>query len=367
MAVNPSASTVLILAGGTGGHVYPALAVAQELQARGFNIRWLGTERGLENRVVLAAGLALDFIRVRGLRGKGALARVQAVLMLIWASAQSLFAVVKIKPDCVLGMGGYVSGPAGIAAWLLRKPLVIHEQNSVAGTTNRLLSRFSTRVLAAYPNAFSSTAVDAEVVGNPVRQALLARGLESAWHYDGQRPLRLFVVGGSLGAKAINDVLPQALALLSGQSEVQVRHQTGMAHSTRVMADYQRLNLSEVEVLPYIEDMAAMYEWSDLVLCRAGALTVAELTIMGRPSILVPLPQAIDNHQAHNAYWLRDQGGALVVDQSDLSAEKLSGLLLELKSDTKRLRSMSEASAIAAFPEATQRVADVCVEAHRVD
>jgi UDP-N-acetylglucosamine--N-acetylmuramyl-(pentapeptide) pyrophosphoryl-undecaprenol N-acetylglucosamine transferase len=354
-----SMGTVLILAGGTGGHVYPALAVALELQQRGFHIRWLGTERGLESRVVVAAGLALDFIQVRGLRGKGMLARLQGALVLLWAAVQSLVAVASIRPVCVLGMGGYVSGPAGMAAWLLRRPLVIHEQNSVAGTTNRLLSKFASRILAAYPTAFGERA---ELVGNPVRSELLAAGEATHYDYDGERPLRLFVVGGSLGALAINEVVPDALAMMAHTTTLIVKHQTGVDHADTVTASHSRLGNAHVEVLPYVEDMAAIYKWADLVLCRAGALTVAELSIMSRPSILVPLPDAIDNHQFHNAQWLADCGGALLMPQSELTPQLLSECLTDLLARPQQLAEMAIAARVAAFPLATQRVAEVCQE-----
>ncbi len=354
--------TVLVLAGGTGGHVYPALAVALELQQRGFQIRWLGTERGLESRVVVAAGLALDFIRIRGLRGKGMAARLQGALVLLWAAVQSLVAVARIRPVCVLGMGGYVSGPAGVAAWVLRRPLVIHEQNSVAGTTNRMLSGIASRILAAYPTAFGE---QAELVGNPVRSDLLAAGEFAHYDFDGQRPLQLFVVGGSLGALAINEVVPEALAILTQNSTVIVRHQTGIDHTDSVTASHLQQGNDHVETLPYVEDMAAMYEWADLVVCRAGALTVAELSVMGRPSILVPLPGAIDNHQFHNAQWLVARGGALLMPQSELTAQSLADCLADLLAQPRQLSDMAAAARAAAFPLATRRVADVCEEVRR--
>ncbi len=353
--------TVLVLAGGTGGHVYPALAVALELQNRGHSIRWLGTERGLEARVVRVAGLVIDFVAVRGLRGKGLLSRIFGVFALLAAALQSLWLVFRIRPACVLGMGGYVAGPAGVAAWLLRRPLVIHEQNSVAGTTNRLLSRFATRVLAAYPAAFEQ----AKVLGNPVRADLLSAGEQAQYDYRGQRPLRLFVVGGSLGAKALNEALPPAVAALVQGGDIEVRHQTGVDHIEDVRSAYAALGQLPVEVLPYIEDMAAMYAWADLVLCRAGALTVAELSIMARPAVLVPLPNAIDNHQYHNADWLVSRGAALMLSQSEMTSDRLVSDLAGLRANPEQLQAMSAAARQAAFPEATGQVADVCQEVCR--
>jgi UDP-N-acetylglucosamine--N-acetylmuramyl-(pentapeptide) pyrophosphoryl-undecaprenol N-acetylglucosamine transferase len=353
---------VAIFAGGTGGHVYPALAVANELNRRGYRIHWFGTARGLESRVVPEAGFALRHLHVSGIRGKGFTARVRGLVAVGFALLQALAALGRARPAVALGMGGYVAGPAGLASWLLRIPLVIHEQNSVAGTTNRLLRRFARVVLAAYPSAFGGQ--QARQVGNPVRADLLARGAAAAYEFDGSRPLRLLVVGGSLGALAINKVVPDALSTAS--REFEVRHQTGPAHAELVRDLYrQRADLG-VEIFPYIEDMAGAYEWADLVLCRAGALTVAELTVMARPAILIPLPNAIDNHQAHNARWLTEQGAAVLLPQSEMSASTVAQLLDELAASPERLRDMSLAARAAAMPRAAVDVADACEEIRRV-
>lgn len=364
MVADAALRTIVVFAGGTGGHVYPALAVATELRERGYGIHWLGTERGLEARVVPGAGYPLHTLRVQGIRGKGLLARLHGLLAIFGALLQALRYLWSLRPVCALGMGGYVAGPAGLAAWLLRVPLVIHEQNSVAGTTNRILRRFASRVLTAYPDAFGEGS-ETQQVGNPVRAELLQLGREARFDYHAERPLRLLVVGGSLGARAINDVVPEALALLPPSCQLQLRHQTGPAHCDAVRAQYDREDESAVAVFPYIEDMAAAYRWADLVVCRAGALTVAELTIMGRPSVLIPLPQAIDNHQAHNASWLVEQGGALLLPQSELSAEGLAALLAELAAAPDRLAAMAHAAAAAAAPGATVAVANICEEVSR--
>lgn len=364
MVADIPARNIAVFAGGTGGHVYPALAVAQELDSRGYSVHWLGTGRGLESRVVPAAGYPLHTLRVRGLRGKGLASRLQGVLAVFAALFEALQCLRRMRPACALGMGGYVAGPAGLAAWLLRVPLVIHEQNSVAGTTNRLLCRFARRVLSAYPGAFDES-VDAKQVGNPVRAELLRRGECTDFDYSGQRPLRLLVVGGSQGAQAINELVPAALPLLPTSCHLDIRHQSGPAHSDVVMAAYEKETDTPVEVLPYIEDMASAYAWADLVLCRAGALTIAELTIMSRPSILVPLPQAIDNHQAHNAEWLTGQGACLLMPQSELSPQLLADTLNELATQPARLAAMAAAAAAAARPQATRIVADICEEVRR--
>ncbi|MDJ0877831.1 MAG: undecaprenyldiphospho-muramoylpentapeptide beta-N-acetylglucosaminyltransferase [Halieaceae bacterium] len=353
---------VAIFAGGTGGHVYPALAVASELQERGYAVDWFGTERGLEARVVPQAGFPLHLIRVSGIRGKGAAARLRGLFSIGLALLQSLGLLARLRPACALGMGGYVSGPAGLAARLLWVPLVIHEQNSVAGTTNRLLRRFAAAVCTAYPRAFGAS-VTTRQVGNPVRAQLLAKGAAD-YDYDGSRPLRLLVVGGSLGAKAINEMLPQALAALPVDCAVQLRHQTGPTHAESVAALYGE-QVGNVEILPYIEDMAGAYRWADLVLCRAGALTLAELTIIGRPAILVPLPNAIDDHQAHNAAWLAEAGGAIVMPQAEMTADAVAGLVAELAGAPERLSAMAHSALAAGSPAATADVADICEEVRR--
>jgi UDP-N-acetylglucosamine--N-acetylmuramyl-(pentapeptide) pyrophosphoryl-undecaprenol N-acetylglucosamine transferase len=355
---------IVIVAGGTGGHVYPAMAVALELRQRGYEIHWLGTAAGLEARVVPAAGIELVALQVKGLRGKGLGAKIQGLVFVCWALLQALGAMRRLQPLCVLGMGGYVAGPVGLASRMLRKPLLIHEQNSVAGTTNRILSRFASRVFTAYPAAFNGT-IEAIMVGNPVRSEMLDRGARSSYDYDGGRPLKLLVIGGSLGARAINEVLPETMGLLASTCPLQLRHQTGPAHGDAVRAAYQALDKVAVEVLSYIEDMAEAYAWADLVLCRAGALTLAELTVMGRPSVLVPLPGAIDNHQFYNAKWLVGQGAALLLPQSELSPAALAKLLAQLVEQPAQLAEMAQAARRAARLDATTRIADICEEVQR--
>ena len=352
---------MLVVAGGTGGHVYPALAVALAMQERGYRVHWLGTEAGLEARVIPAAGIELHFIRVQGLRGKGLWARVRGLFIAFFAISQAVGVVRRLQPVCVLGMGGYVSGPAGLACRLLGKPLVIHEQNSVAGTTNRILSRFARRILTAYPAAFGDD-VDVSIVGNPVRAEVLQCGEANSYDYSGERRLKLLIVGGSLGARAINEALPPTLALLGDSHAPLVRHQTGTAHGKVVKAAYESAGVTGVEVVSFIEDMAGAYQWADLVLCRAGALTLAELMVMGRPSILVPLPHAIDNHQLHNAEWMVQAGASLLLPQAELQAENLAQLLRQLCSNPTRLTAMAHAARNSAQLDATSVVADVCEE-----
>lgn len=352
---------VLIMAGGTGGHVYPALAVAEELRKRGYRIEWVGTARGLEQRVVPAAGIRLHHLAVRGVRGKGLLDRLRGMVALAVASLQALWLVLRRWPACVVGMGGYVAGPAGVAAWLLRRPLLIHEQNAVAGTTNRMLAPLATRVVAGFPAAFD-TGVEFQVLGNPVRADLVTAAANAEYDFAAQRPLHLLVLGGSLGAQPINDAVPAAVALLEAdQVQLEVWHQAGDAHAAQVQAAYPAA-ASGRKVVPFIEDMAAAYAWADLVICRAGALTVSELAVMGRPSILVPLPHAIDDHQTANAHSLADGGGAILLRQADMTPQGLARAVRSYVEFPERLRVMATASRAAAAPGATAAVADCCEE-----
>ncbi|WP_241505965.1 undecaprenyldiphospho-muramoylpentapeptide beta-N-acetylglucosaminyltransferase [Parahaliea mediterranea] len=358
--------TVLVMAGGTGGHVYPALAVARELMQRGHCIEWVGTQRGLESRVVPAADIKLHTLAVRGVRGKNLLHTLWGVLALGWSQLQALALVARMRPHCVLGMGGYAAGPAGLAAWLLRRPLVVHEQNAVAGTTNRLLAPLARRVIAGFAGAFKGRD-DVLVLGNPVRAELLAAGERKQWSYDGQRPLRLLIVGGSLGAKPINDLLPEVVRTLQqSRGEVlEVLHQTGTVQAASVAEAYGELHNTAARVQPFIEDMAAAYSWADLVLCRAGALTVAELAVMGLPSLLIPLPHAIDDHQTGNARSLTERGAGVLLRQSELSAAALCATLAGYIDQPAQLAVMARAAREAARPDATRQVADCCEEVAR--
>jgi UDP-N-acetylglucosamine--N-acetylmuramyl-(pentapeptide) pyrophosphoryl-undecaprenol N-acetylglucosamine transferase len=260
-----------------------------------------------------------------------------------------------------VGLGGYAAGPAGIAAWLLRKPLLIHEQNAVAGTTNRMLAPFAAKVLTGFSSAFPDN-TSSEKVGNPVRSELVQKGAQTSYTYAGQRPLHLLVLGGSLGAKPINDILPEVIRQLSGDrgAAIEVRHQCGEAHEAEVIEAYAGLCREQVEVSAFIEDMAEAYAWSDLVLCRAGALTVSELAIMARPSILIPLPHAIDDHQTFNARFLSECGAAILLHQSEMTSTGLVDVLLGYVASPGQLAVMAEAASAAAMPEATDLVCDSC-------
>jgi UDP-N-acetylglucosamine--N-acetylmuramyl-(pentapeptide) pyrophosphoryl-undecaprenol N-acetylglucosamine transferase len=348
------------MAGGTGGHVFPALAVADVLIRKGVGVQWLGTARGIEAELVPQAGIPLNFVQVSGLRGKGLLAQIVAPLVLLRSLVQALNLIKRLRPACVLGLGGFASGPGGVAAWLLRVPLVIHEQNAVPGTTNRLLAYLAKLILLGYPDALRGPNV--RFVGNPVRRAIAALAPPERRWAGRVGQLRLLVLGGSLGAKPINTVVPAAVAAMAPALRPEILHQTGRAHATETAALYKELQL-EARVEPFIEDMAAAYAWADVVLCRAGALTVAELAAVGLGALLVPLPHAIDDHQTFNARWLTDHRAGVLVRQDELSAAGLAKQLGELAAQPQELLAWARAARSLAKPDAAEQVAQVCCEA----
>jgi UDP-N-acetylglucosamine--N-acetylmuramyl-(pentapeptide) pyrophosphoryl-undecaprenol N-acetylglucosamine transferase len=352
---------ILIMAGGTGGHVYPALAVADFLRERGVPLYWLGTRHGLEARVVPERRYPLLTIDIRGLRGNGIAGWLLAPFRLGIALGQALLHLRRCRPAAVLGMGGFVSGPGGVAAWLLRLPLVIHEQNAVAGLTNRLLAPLARAVLQGFPGSFRN-GDRARTTGNPVRADIA--GLRPPVERLAGRagPIRLLVLGGSQGARALNRLLPAALGRLHGV-EVQIRHQAGSQHLDDARQRYRAAGVGNAEITPYIEDMADAYAWADLVLCRAGALTVAELCVAGIAAILVPYPFAVDDHQTANARHLTSAGGAVLLPEKDLDADALAAVISELASDRARLLDMAERSRSLGRPDATRAVGEICLEA----
>ena len=314
---------ILVMAGGTGGHVFPALAVAENLRQRGESIIWLGTRSGIEARVVPAADFAIEWLNVQGLRGKGVMALILAPFQLLRACWQALSLMRRIRPKAVLGMGGFVSGPGGLMAWFLDIPLFLHEQNSIVGLTNRILSRFATRNYAAFPNVVDSVP-RCECIGNPVRASLAElEEPEARLQSRIDTPMQLLVIGGSLGAVALNRILPQAIACLDRDQRPQVKHQSGDQHLQRCQQNYVDAGV-DAEVISFIEDMQQAYSWADLVVCRAGALTIAELTAVGLASLLIPYPYAVDNHQYHNALFLEKNGAAQILVEADLGAENLA-------------------------------------------
>lgn len=355
-----SSRPILVMAGGTGGHVYPALAVAQALQQRSRTVVWLGSYRGLESRIVPANNIDMEHISVRGLRGKHGLTLLLAPLNLIWAFAQSLCVMIRHRPAAVLGMGGFVSGPGGIAAWLMRRPLLIHEQNAVAGLTNRILARFARIVLQGFPGSFPSN-MQTEIVGNPVRTDITALA-EPAIRFDSREgPLRLLVLGGSQGALVLNKVIPAALARLPEELLPIVLHQTGNLTIEAAREAYEQQSLA-VELVPYIEDMAKVYAWADLVVCRAGALTVAELSAAGLAAIFVPYAIAVDDHQTANAKPMVEAGAAVIIAEADLCEESLADLLKKWLISRDELKTRATKARSLAKPDALNRITDLCLE-----
>jgi len=355
-----SGRPILVMAGGTGGHVYPALAVAQALEARSQNVVWLGTHRGLESSVVPDAGIDIEWVSVRGLRRKGLLALLIAPLQIAWALLQSLGVILRRRPVAVLGMGGFVSGPGGLAAWLTRRPLVIHEQNAAAGLTNRLLARLARVVLQAFPGSFNSRVV-VETVGNPVREDISAVAEPADRYSNRQGALRLLVLGGSQGALALNRTVPEALAKLPAQDRPVVRHQCG-SRTLDTARDAYAKHRVDVELMPFIDDMAAAYAWADLVVCRAGALTVAELCAVGLPALFVPYPSAVDDHQTANARPMEEIGAAAIISERELSADVLADLLREWLSSRQSLLARAAKARELARPQALARITELCLE-----
>ncbi len=351
---------ILVMAGGTGGHVYPALAVANALRDQSRDVVWLGTQRGIEARVVPAAGIPIEWVTVQGLRGKGRLALIAAPFRLLRALAQSLRIVARHRPAAVLGMGGFASGPGGLAAWLLRRPLVIHEQNAVSGLTNRLLARLARVVLQAFPGSFSPS-IKARTVGNPVRADIAAVAPPAERFAARQGVLRLLVLGGSQGALALNKVVPAALGLLPAEARPLVRHQTGSRTADDAAHAYQAAGVT-AELHEFIVDMAAAYAWADLVICRSGALTVAEISAVGLGAIFVPFPAAVDDHQTVNASGLAKAGAAVILQERELDAGNLATTLSSWLGDRASLLRRAELAREQAAPDALRIITAVCLE-----
>lgn len=351
----------LMMAGGTGGHVFPALATARALQALGHEVHWLGASGGMEQRLVGETDIPLSLIHVSGLRGKGKLALVLAPFRLMRALGEAFTVLRRVRPDCVVGMGGFVTGPGGLAAWLRGIPLVIHEQNAIAGLTNRILVRFAKTVLEAFPGSFGAGVVT-RCTGNPVRQGLTDLPAPAQRLAGRSGRLKLLVVGGSLGAQVFNERVPEALARIPEPQRPEVRHQCGERNLETARAAYEAQGVT-ASVEPFIKDMAAAYAWADVVLCRSGALTVSELCAAGAASILVPFPHAVDDHQTANARQLVAAGAAVLIPQPRFSVEALTELLQDLAGDRARIENMATAARELARPDATERVVNYCLEA----
>ena len=345
--------TILIMAGGTGGHVMPALAVAKHLSDEGWRIVWLGVPGSMEADLVPKHGHEMAWVRFSGVRGKGLLTKLMLPWNLLVAFTQCAKILRALQPDVVLGMGGYVTFPGGMMAVLFNRPLVVHEQNAVAGLANRVLAFVADKVLVAFPNALPKS----EFVGNPVRADILNASPPAQRFAGRSGPLRVLVVGGSLGAQALNEVVPQALALLIEDKRPVVLHQSGSRNIEALKSHYAEARV-QAEAVAFIDDMARAYADADLVVCRAGAMTVAELAAVGAASVLVPFPHAVDDHQSSNGRYLTDVGAAIMIQQHDLGAVRLASVLLEFTRD--KLLAMAEKARTMAKPDATRAVAEAC-------
>ncbi|WP_018140225.1 undecaprenyldiphospho-muramoylpentapeptide beta-N-acetylglucosaminyltransferase [Thioalkalivibrio sp. ALJ7] len=352
------APRILIMAGGTGGHVFPGLAVAEQLRERGAEVRWLGTARGVESRLVPESGIELHTLPIAGVRGKG----LMGLALAPWRLGISLWAALglmtRLRPDAVMGFGGFAAGPGGLMAAALGRPLAIHEQNAVAGMTNRWLAKVADRVYAGFENSFPER-VAVTVVGNPVRARISALPAPEGRYDERSGALNILVLGGSLGARSLNRTLPAGLARVAAEQPLNIRHQAGERTFDEAQAAYAEAHL-EADVSAFIDDMAAAYAWADLVICRAGALTVAEIAAAGLPAVFVPYPHAVDDHQTANAEALVQAGAAWRIADADLSADRVYGLLAPLDRETLRGRAVRAREQ--ACPDTARRLADACME-----
>jgi UDP-N-acetylglucosamine--N-acetylmuramyl-(pentapeptide) pyrophosphoryl-undecaprenol N-acetylglucosamine transferase len=351
---------VMILAGGTGGHVFPALAVANELRDRGVPIIWVGTSKGIESKIVPAAGFSLAVMNVQGLRGKGVMQYLRAPLIILKALYESIRIVLQYKPCAMLGMGGFVAGPCALIGVLLGKPLIIHEQNAIVGLTNRILAPLSRIMFTGFPIQYKKRQL--EYCGNPVRRKLLdIEAPEQRFNKRGARK-RLLVIGGSLGSAALNKFVPQAVKIISMTMQIEVWHQTGAAKHEGVLQSYQQNNL-QAKVEEFIDNVDQAYAWADLIVCRSGAITLAEIATIGLGSLLVPYPYAVDDHQTANARSYVDAGASCLMPESEVTPEKLAELLMGLLSNSDRLMKMALAAKQLGQIDASKRVADECMNA----
>ena len=348
--------TLLVMAGGTGGHVFPGLAVADKLKAQGWDVSWLGTKDRMEAELVPKHGYEIDFIDISGVRGNGMMRLIAAPFRILKSILQARKVLKKRKVDLVIGMGGFASGPGGVAAWLQGIPVLLHEQNAAAGLTNRLLSRLCKKVLMGFDGAF--TCEKALLVGNPVREALI--NLPDKKISEQGTPLKVLIVGGSLGAKVLNDLMPIVMKDLKAD-EYQIMHQSGKGHLKQLKNDYAKNNI-DADAIEFIEDMDGAYFWADVVICRAGALTVSEVAVVGLPAIFVPLPHAVDDHQTKNAQNLVTKNAAILIKQKDLTKEALNKYLIDFNNNKQLLVEMSIKCKNTAIIDATQRVVAICEE-----
>ncbi len=351
---------VLIMAGGTGGHVFPGLATADYLRSLGVDVAWLGTATGIEARLVPEANYPLHLINISGLRGKGIKTLLQAPFKIISAICASRKVIKTFKPDVVIGMGGFVSGPGGFAAMLSGRPLVIHEQNAIAGFTNKLLARIAKKVMTGFPGVFPGMS-KAVTVGNPVRASIESIPAPLA-RFDGERPkMRLLVLGGSLGAQALNKVVPEAISMLEEKDRPEIMHQTGEKHFAEVKNLYDSMKI-QGNLAPFVKDMAEVYAWADVVLCRAGALTVAELCAAGVGAVFVPFPFAVDDHQTANAAFMVKNGAAICIQQSDLTPARLADIVREFARGKEKRVAMACSAYQLRQTHVVKKIYDICRE-----
>ncbi len=368
-SVDHDKPTLLVMAGGTGGHIFPGLAVADELRTQGWHIHWLGTPERMEAQLVPEHGYDISFINIKGLRNKGLLTKLILPFQLLNAIWQARKVIKKVQADVVLGMGGYASAPGGFATWLLNKPLIIHEQNAAAGLSNRLLARIATKVFSAFPNAFTKD-IKHEVVGNPLRASIQPNSETATVQQNKNEQPRtnnILVVGGSLGAQILNEVVPASFQQLTAENQANfaIWHQTGKGKKQAVDSAYvnqSKPDESTIKVTEFIKDMASAYQWADIVICRAGALTVSELAMAATPAIFVPLPHAVDDHQTKNAQFLVEKGAAKLLPQAQFTVQSLVSTLNELFAEQEILKNMAQAAENAADRQATQNVARACYE-----
>ncbi len=350
---------ILILAGGTGGHIFPGLAIAKELQTRQWQVSWLGSVGGMEETLVKDKDISIFFISVKGLRGNGIMGWIKAPFNLIISVMQAKKIIQMCQPDLVLGFGGFASGPGAIAAYLLKKKLVIHEQNAVAGLTNRIMSRLASVVIEAFPNTFSKSS-RVKTMGNPLRKEI--QELAELAINPASKPINLLILGGSRGAQSINREIPKLLASLIASNEVKVKHQCGKNKREETQAIYQTLTNAEqnVSLYEFITDMNQVYQWADLVICRAGALTVSEIAAVGLAAIFIPYPYAVDDHQTANAKWLQSAGAAMLVQERELQNNQVREAMIALINSPENLDKMAKQGRQLAYQNATQQIADRC-------
>ena len=357
---------ILIMAAGTGGHVFPAMAIADQLALKGVEIHWMGSRGGMEANLLADSDYVLHAVTVRGLKGKGFFKTMNAPFMLCKAVYESLKIFLVVKPDCVLGMGGFISGPGGIVSVLLKKPLVLHEQNAVAGFTNKILARFACMVFESFPDTFTDTKINHQMVGNPLRRSIIDLAINDVGLRSADQSLRFLVLGGSQGARAINGVLPSLCAQFKGSKKLLVRHQTGQVDFDKTSSAYSRagvdLDRVGVSCTPFIENIAEAYAWADLVLCRSGASTCSEIAALGLPAIFVPYPFHADKQQFHNAQFLVEKGAAILVPQHELTVNRIEKLLRSFEVDHNKLSKMRAQKANNEFLNADQLIAEYCLE-----